>query len=252
MKLVEMAFKLDIPKLKNNCILFIVDHLLEVSKADLSALPVQLLLEIIQHPDAVICDGDAQENEKQLFSLIWNKIKFFSSEEKIKLIPRVPAAVHLPVTDKYFLFFLLRQFEHIPEAKELIMKAGELTNPSEGREWYLTRYKDEAKVQIWKQDKLIEINGKATDEFSDCVLIKGFPFFIYATCPDEKKNERKYYVESPIAIEHLGLPYKVTVLLKLESCSRFVTVNTYRNRIVERLFFRKSGNSMIHVKVQFS
>ena len=89
LKLLKAAIHMNLNQWKKYCVLFIVDHLPEVNKDDLSAFPVELLLEIIQHPAAVMVIGDAAESEKQLFHLIWNQVKCFSEEEKTEWIPRV-------------------------------------------------------------------------------------------------------------------------------------------------------------------
>ena len=164
--------------------------------------------------------GDFSESEKQMFHLIWDRVKCFSEEQKIEWIPKVLKVIHLPVTDKCFLFFLLREFRHIQEASDLIMKAGEEIDVAETREWYLAHFLDGAYVNLYKCGeptgsseltctKPIEVNGATSHQYSSCVLIKGFPFFVIVTSPNE--NETEYYVESPVAIEHLGLPYRVVV-----------------------------------------
>ena len=244
-KLVEAASQLDLNQLKKFFVLFIVDHLPEVNKDDLSALPVDLLLEIIQHPAAVMVKGDAAESEKQLFHLIWNQVKCFSEEEKTECIPRVLKSIHLPFTSKRFLFFLLREVGHISEARDLILKAEEDLDLSETREWCLRRCKAVPWIRLfkcggstrsvgYKCDKPIEVNGTTSDEYSTCVLIKGFPFFVYATSSPTKK-ERQYHVESPWAIEHLGLPYKVVLEVKQYfPVHTYVPVNTYYNIVVEK------------------
>ena len=56
-KLLEVADQLNIIQLRENCFLFIVDHLSKINIDDLSALPVDVLLEIIKHPAAVLHHG---------------------------------------------------------------------------------------------------------------------------------------------------------------------------------------------------
>ena len=114
------------------------------------------------------------------------------------------------------------------------MKAREKIDPSDKREWYLKRAMSGVNMEIPVQDKEIEVNGVTTDEHSECILIKGFPFFVYATYSANEK-EREYHVESPVAIEHLGLPYKVIVYLKHNSWpSEWKTANVYYNGVVDK------------------
>ena len=236
-KLLEAAFQLNILQLQKNCILFIVDHLPEVNKDDLSALLVELLIEIIQHPAAAMSYDDDEKNEEQLFHLSWDKIKSLPEEQKNKYIPKVLKAIHLPFTFEHFKFFLLREVGHIPDARDLIMKAGEKRHASETREWYLKRVTEVTWVKLKKPGKTIEVDGIVVNKYSQCVLIKGFPFFVYATSPS--KGEKEYHVGSPWAIEHLGLPYKMKVELKFDS--KYIPVNTYNNGVVDKFPVRKSG-----------
>ena len=189
-KLLEAAVQIDINPLKKYCVLFIVDYLSKVNKNDLSALPDELLLEIVQHPAAQMVYDNVAESEKQLFHLIWGKVKCFPEEKKAEWIPKVLKAIHLPVTSKDFLFFLLREVGHISEARDLTMKAGEDIKVSERREWYLKRFKNEVLVPLFKCgetseehglrcDKPIDVNSRISDEYSECVLIKGSTQFLH-------------------------------------------------------------------------
>ena len=232
-KLLEAAIEMNINKLRKNCTLFILDHLPEMNKDDLSELPAELLLEIIQHPAAVLDDRDSAESEEKLFHLIYNKVKSCSQDQKNEFVIKVLKAIHLPLTDKHFLFFLLKEFVHIPEARDLIIKAGEKIDPSEKREWYLPRGNSIGVMSTFVRYKEIEVNGVATHEYSECILIKGFPFFVFAISISE--DEREYHVESPVAIEHLGLPYKVIVQFSMfRDYFQWTTVNVYHNGVVDK------------------
>ena len=228
--LLKVAVQMDINQLRRNFFLFIVENLPEVNKDDLSALPPDLILEIIQHPAAMMCYGDYEESEKQLFHLIWNRIKCHPEETKTIYIPKVLRAIHLPKTDTKFLFFLLKEFGHIPEVRELIIEAGKEIDASETREWYLIRSNRSAWVMLEKHNKLIEVNGITTDEYSECILLKGFPFFVYAIVPHSSR--KKFHVESPVAIEHLGYPYQA--ILQIQKNKEWISVNTYHNGVVDK------------------
>ena len=238
-KLFKLADQLNIMQLRENCFLFIVDHLSKINIDDLSALPVDVLLEIIKHPAALLCREDRETNEKQMFELLWNKVKSLPNELRTYYIPKILQAIHLPIImDKCFFFFLLKEFKHIPEAKDLIMKAGEKIDPAETREWYLSRYKDAVRLQILTQERFIEVNGNKTNEYSPCVLMKGFPFFMYVIPCEEKGDkdigDKVYHIESPVSIEHLGLPYKVIVEVK-NKYGNYIPVNTYLKDKVEQI-----------------
>ena len=143
-----------------------------------------------------------------------------------------------------FLFFLLRRVGHLPEARDLILQIGEEKDVSETREWYLERsHKGDVSLPLFKCgeptgvkdlkcETAIEVNGVSIDEYSECVLISGFPFFFYS-------KEDKYHVESPVAIEHLGLPYKVTVEMGDAYYDHWKLLNTYHNGVVTRRSLHK-------------
>ena len=226
--LLETAFRLDINQLIKVFVQFVVDHpwILDTGKGRLSPLPVDVLIQIVQHPAAVLDKADSSESEKQLFHLIWKKVQVFPEVEKTKYIPKILRAVHLPVTDKHFLFFLLREFGHIPEARDLIMKAGEEIDPTETREWYLERHLINAHVKVRCQR---EKDKNGYFKYSTCVLIKGFPFYVYVSYSGHAFQEEYLHVESPVAIEHLGLPYEVIVFLRLDPQSEWISAKTYHN-----------------------
>ena len=226
--LLKFAVQMDINQLRRNCFLFIVENLPAVNKDDLSALPLDLILEIIQHPAATM-SNDFREDEQQLFHLIWNRIKCLPEETKTIYMPKVLRAIHLPLTDTKFLFFILKEFGHIPEVRELVIEAEKDIDASETREWYLMR-SNCAWVAFTKRNKPIEVNGITTDEYSECVLVKGFPFFVYAIVPNSSR--KKYHVESPVAIEHLGYPYQV--ILQMKKNKEWISINTYHNGVVDK------------------
>ena len=250
-KLLDVSDKLHLNQVRANCIAFTVDHLTEIKQDDLSALPVDLLLEIIRHPAAVMVPNDPAQSEKQLFRLIWEKIESTSEEAQIKYIPKALKAVHLTVTDKLFLFVLLKKFAHIPEARKLIIQADENVDDHEIREWYLKRFLGGIRVRPYRAKKQIQFNGITSSEYCRCFLVNGFPVFIYAASPNRKKE---FHVESPVAIEHLGLPYRVILEMK-NNQSQWVPVNTYHNDVVDKRpvdesFKHEAGKFKLRVKLQ--
>ena len=82
--LLETAFRLDINQLIKVFVQFVVDHpwFLDTGKCRLSPLPVDVLIQIVQHPAAVLDKADSAESEKQLFHLIWKKSPGLSRSRK--------------------------------------------------------------------------------------------------------------------------------------------------------------------------
>ena len=128
------------------------------------------------------------------------------------------------------------------------MKAGEERDVSETREWYLKRITQVTLVKLKKHSKLIEVDGIMVDKYSECVLIRGFPFFVYATSPN--KEEGEYHVGSPVAIEHLGLPHKVIVQLNTYHSSEWTTANVYHNGVVDKYPVRRCGPPLGYIKIK--
>ena len=87
-KLLEVSDRLHLNQVRANCFVFTVDHLAKINKDDLSALPVEMILEIIEHPGAMIETDYPVESEKKLFHLIWNKIKSARKKPKLNTFPK--------------------------------------------------------------------------------------------------------------------------------------------------------------------
>ena len=248
LKILEVAVHLNILQLQINCILFILDYLPEVNKDDLGTLPVEVLIRIVEHPAAVMShNNNVEKNEEELFHLIWDKIKFLSDDQKSKYAPKVLKAIHLPVAFEHFKFFLLREVGHIPEARNLIMKTGEEKDVSETQEWYLKRVKQRAWMKLRTRREPIKVNGITVHIYSECVLIVGFPLFIYEILSKQGKK-LLYYVGSPWAIEHMTLPFKLKVELKLDST--FLLVNIYHSGVVDRMPVRRSARLVDRVQIK--
>ena len=235
----EVVSDLGVNQLRKMCYLYIVDHLPKLNKDDLSALPVELLLEICQHPAAVI-----SWSEKEMLQLLWNKVKPFRQQKKNECIIKILEAVHLPEIKDEFLLSLLTEVRHIPRAKELIADTRKETPLSETREWYLLRCRNACLMEPKKcGDKPIEVKGITVREYSCCILIEGFPFFMYATSANGGNNEKEYYADSPWPIERMGLSYKV-ILKILVRKGGWVSVTTYYNGVVDKRPVDKSDRSI--------
>ena len=151
--------------------------------------------------------------------------KIGPEEAQIKYIPKVLKGVHLPVTDRDFLFFLLKKFAHIPEAKELIIQADQNVDISEIREWYMRCFRAVVLVNIGIDLKPIEVNRIISSEYSRCVSDQRIP--VLRLC------YIRWEEESPVAIEHLGLPHRVILEMKNNQW-QWVPVNTYHNGVVDK------------------
>ena len=136
----------------------------EVSRDDLSALPFDVLLEIVKHPGFVI-EEDPVPNEIACLDLFQNKIESFSETERWTRFREILEAVHLPVIFKEYNLIdeLCYQkskkpisshpvLDHIYGHYSWRMISPELfdagDDPQETREWYLERYRYGAALQI--------------------------------------------------------------------------------------------------------
>ena len=208
-------------KLRTQTLLYIVDHLPEIEKDDLSALPVDFLLEIIQHPAAVINQNhdsmydpvedktmyDPVENEHQLLCLALCKINTLEHHQKSELIPKFLKAVHLPLMSLTFLNSLQEQLDEFAGTSDLITEAIKTIHVLEYREWYLPRYKEKKYLKMSSQENAINVNGKRSNHYSPCFLLNGIPFFVYGF---SENGENIFTIESPLL--KLNLPYDFEVI----------------------------------------
>ena len=237
-QMLEVAVQLNLNKLKENCTLFIA-HQGIVYLDKLSTLPLEMLIEIIGHPAATVrFMADVVSNEIKFFNFLYGKIESLSREEKVKYIPKILKAVHMPVTGQDYLFSVLKggmgEFWHIPEARDLLIEAGQEIDPLETREWYLERHHDSVEVKFLDAHclDLLEVSGETVIVCSKCVLISGFPFFIYSSPNRDRYKEIDYYVGSPVAIEKMDLQGKLIV--EIDHDDEELPVTTYHNGVVDR------------------
>ena len=229
-KMVKFAECFEIHKLMFNLITtsFTEEKILY---AELDKLSVKSVLEVIRHPAAVICDHPMQ-NEEKLFEMMMAILS--SEDERRDHILKLLESIHLPQVSAAFLDNTETQFRHIPGVKNLIKEARKEIDPAETREWYLPRYKNKAEVEITYQDKPISVKREEkimkTSHYSPCVLVQGFPFFLYVF--DYEYEEHEYDMEFDICdpvnivlqsaapIENIVLPYQLKVCAQLERESK--------------------------------
>ena len=200
MKLLQFADSFGITKLKNLATIFVAGRLRKMENlyVEFSKLPVDLVLEIIRHPAAVICDWRPADNEEQLFQLALSRL---ASEDRMSdYIPRLLDAIHLPQVSPAFLKTISAQFGQVPEVKDLIEEAKQEVDPGETQEWHLPRFDSPTLLKITHQDRPIVVDGSETREYSSCVLVKGLPVFLYLT-----PEGRQVGVECPSQTDPLGL-----------------------------------------------
>ena len=102
--ILQFADKYNLEELREKGKSFVLDNFEEVCKSNLDfvKLSVDLLIELAESPKAVICDNNPEENEKQLFKLLWDDIAWMEEGAKREYLPKILEAVHLPcIGEKY-------------------------------------------------------------------------------------------------------------------------------------------------------
>ena len=78
-RILQFALNYDINQLKESTKLYIIGHIKSVYEVNLEfhELTVDLMIDVVQHPAAVICSTNPTENEKQLFCVTLEKNRQF-------------------------------------------------------------------------------------------------------------------------------------------------------------------------------
>ena len=252
-KILEFAVKYSLMKLRKYTILYMADNLqkIHVNNLDFAHLPLDFVFELVQHPRTTICE-DVAENEKRLFMLLWNRVSSLQDSEQTEYFPKILKAVHLPVLEADFLNQIEKKVEHLEEAKNLVEEARKTVDVKETREWYLPRYGSSGPLTLEKHSAPLTVNEKEYTFYSSCVLIKGFPWYLYGEQKIESyrsgKPEYNYkiFLESPIVIENLNLQQTL-----LAGTSRYSLQNKYcENKAEKRSVENSSTQHTVYVRFE--
>ena len=207
-KVLLLACKKNFGNLAESAEKFIVENLekVEASNLEFGDLPVDVMLHLVEHPAAVICDKNCQENEKRLFMLVWNRIRH-SEQEKQKYMAHLLQAIHLPKMDQDILEYIENIAGENPQLQEIIERAKIAPSPLEIIEWYLPRYKSKGTVKITENETALVVDEThETKYYSPSVLIQGFPWLIYAIKTD---GQSELHLHSPSKVEEMGFGHNI-------------------------------------------
>ena len=207
-KVLLLACKKNFGNLVESAEKFIVENLekVEASNLDFGDLPVDVMLRLIEHPAAVICEKNCQENEKKLFMLIWNRIRH-SEQEKQKYMAHLLQSIHLPKMDQDILEYIENIAGENPQLQGIIMRAKKTPSALEIIEWYLPRYKSKGTVKITENETALVVDEThETKYYSPIVLIQGFPWLIFAIKTD---GQSELHLHSPSKVEEMGFGHKI-------------------------------------------
>ena len=183
LKLLEFSDRYNLENLKKYAKSFVLQNLEELSKSDMDfvRLPISLLIELVEHPAAVVCDENPAENEKQLFMLLWNSIAWLEDEHQKQYIPKILNAVHLPCVTSDYLQYIETKVGHISEAKDLIIKAKEMCESKARKAWATPRGKFRLPMQL--KTNLAELE-RDNEVHSKGVFLQGIMFHICLSLTD--------------------------------------------------------------------
>ena len=123
--ILRFADKYNLEKLRVKGKALVLNNFEDVSKSNLDfvKLSFELLIELVGSPLAVICDNNPEENEKQLFKLLWDSIAWMEKEIQRDYVLKILGAVHLPCIGEQYLNYIETKVCFGPKAKCLIEKA---------------------------------------------------------------------------------------------------------------------------------
>ena len=206
-KVLTLSYEKNFGHLVESAANFIVENLEKVAKnLDFGDLPVEMMLQLVKHPAAVIIDKNAAENEKKLFMLVWDKIKYTDSQKE-KYMADLLEAIHLPQMDRETFGYIETNAGEIPKVKEIIAKAKNPVEVTEIREWYLPRYRSKGTVSI--KENAVDLTPDktlATKHYSQSILIQGVPWIIYIIKTDDQSV---LHLDSLSNVTEMGFRHKM-------------------------------------------
>ena len=207
-KVLLLAYQKNFRYLVESAENFIVENLekVEASNLEFGDLPVDVMLRLVEHPAAVLCDKNCQENEKKLFLLVWNRIRH-SEQEKQKYVAHLLEAIHLPQVDRDVMEYIENIAGENPQLQEIIARAKKAVYASEIKEWYLPRYKSKGTVKITENETALVVDEThETKYYSHSVLIQGVPWLIYVMKTD---GQSVLHLDSPSKVAEMGFGHKI-------------------------------------------
>ena len=231
-RILQFALNYDINQLKESTKLYIIDHIKNIYEVNLEfhELPVDLMMDVVQHPAAVICPSSPVENEKQLFALLWRKISRLPEDQQKEYIPKILKSVHLPVVGEDYLALLEKKVGHIEGIEDVIEAASmarKTVDARESREWYLPRHKSSnIELNLIERDTPLQIDDKKYDtkHYSSRVLINGVSLVAYGA---EEKGSYVINIDDSAGLDN---QYKITAMCHNETYTTYCKGNVERNR----------------------
>ena len=248
-RILQFALNYDINQLKESTKLYIIDHIKPVSEVNLefNELPADLMIDVVQHPAAVICTGNPAENEKQLFALLWRKITSLPEEAQTEYILKLLKAVHLPVIRDDYLKLIEKKVSHVEGTRDVLEEARKTVDVRESREWYLPRYKSSSSIdlKVALRDTPLEIADKHTKMYSPYILINGLFLSVYFVSHFGYKCKFLVYIGGSMVSEKPRHLYKITISFNNEVCSTY-----YKGKIEPQVLHTFEND--VKVVVQFN
>ena len=232
--MLQFSDQYNLSALKEAAKTFILDRFEEVAKSNLDfmKLPIPLLVDLVKHPKAVICDNNPAENEKQLFALLWNGVIWLEEAEQNRFLPEMLLAVRLPCVEPDYMSYIEKKVGHVSEATSLIQTARDLAHRTAEpytkeqikavRPWCIGRCKNTATVNLRTSLASLQRERKL---FSRMICMKGGTQTLFAVCADKEQ-------------------VRVGFALKVKPGSKLVMQATYsiqKRGQEERLFTGKIG-----------
>ena len=127
--ILRFADQYNMEKLRAKGKTFVLNNFEDVCKSNLDfvKLSFELFIELAESPLAFICDNKPEENEKQLFKLLWDSITWMEKEVQCDYLLKILNAVHLPCIGEQYLNYIETKVCFDPKARDLIKKAKDIS-----------------------------------------------------------------------------------------------------------------------------
>ena len=170
--ILRFADQYNMEKLREKGKTFVLNNFEDVCKSNLDfvKLSFDLLIELAGSPLAVICDSNPEENEKQLFKLLWDSIAWMEKEVQCDYLLKILNAVHLPCIGEQYLNYIETKVFFDPKAQDLIKKAKDISKGKIAGDCYWASLRGGSTISFKRIINTMNLQNEETNNFPDIFL----------------------------------------------------------------------------------
>ena len=170
--ILRFADQYNMEKLREKGKTFVLNNFEDVCKSNLDfvKLSFDLLIELAGSPLAVICDSNPEENEKQLFKLLWDSIAWMEKETQRNYLLKILGAIHLPCIGEQYLNYIETKVCFGAKAKRLVRKAKDISKDQIAGDCYWASLRGGSTISFKRIINTRNIQKKEDNHFANIFL----------------------------------------------------------------------------------